>query len=215
MVCATAGFCNNAKIDKMLLDQEQSDLSCARCRRVGSIISTNIQGADQDDILEGLLSVCGLPFSFSDACSSIVTTNFDMIYRILQRNVTPKYICKISGDCSDDKLLPNYEFSAEIFDRIRDDIPCELCEQYIHHLKDLLIANTTELEFKHILKGLCKQTHTFSTECVSIVDQYYAEIYELITKNLDANGMCFMIGNFTKRIYWKYLYIYLFFRCMP
>ena len=191
MVCATAGLCNNAKIDKMLNDQQPgTELSCARCQRVGSIISNNIQNADEDDILEGVLSVCGTLSSFSDACSSIVITHFDDIYNGIQKSATTENICKLSGDCS-----TNMQISSDISDQIKDDIPCELCEQLIHHLKDLLVANTTELEFKHVLEGLCKQTHAFSTECVNIVDQYYAEIYELITSSLDKdNAICFMMG---------------------
>lgn len=197
MVCATAGLCNSAKIDKMLEDQQSgTELSCARCKRVGTIMSLNIQSADQDDILESLLSVCGSLSTFSDACSSIVITHFNDIYNGLHENVAPQNICKLSGDCSDYQLLASYEVSTDISDRLKDDIPCELCEQMVKHLKDLLIANTTESEFKHVLEGLCKQTRAFSTECISIVDQYYAQIYELITKSLDPNGMCFMIGDF-------------------
>lgn len=47
---------------------------------------------------------------------------------------------------------------------VNDDLPCKLCEQLVGHLRDLLVANTTEAEFKEVLKGLCKQTKSFSTE---------------------------------------------------
>lgn len=33
------------------------------------------------------------------------------------------------------------------------DVPCDLCEQLVKHLRDVLIANTTELEFYKVLKG--------------------------------------------------------------
>jgi saposin len=45
-----------------------------------------------------------------------------------------------------------------------DDLPCEFCEQLVIHLRDVLIANTTEEEFEEILKGLCKQTGSFKDE---------------------------------------------------
>lgn len=57
-----------------------------------------------------------------------------------------------------------------------------------------MIANTTELEFKSVMEGLCKQTGGFKTECISIVDQYYDEIYNTLVNNLDSNGACYMIG---------------------
>ena len=47
---------------------------------------------------------------------------------------------------------------------VNDELPCMLCKQLVGHLKDLLVANTTETEFKEVLKGLCKQTKSFSTE---------------------------------------------------
>lgn len=47
---------------------------------------------------------------------------------------------------------------------VNDELPCMLCKQLVKHLKDLLVANTTETEFKEVLKGLCKQTESFSTE---------------------------------------------------
>lgn len=47
---------------------------------------------------------------------------------------------------------------------VDDDLPCKLCEQLVGHLKDLLVANTTEAEFHLVLQGLCKQTKSFATE---------------------------------------------------
>ena len=79
-------------------------------------------------------------------------------------------------------------------EQMGDDIPCKLCEQLVDHLRDLLIANTTELEFKQVLEGLCKQTKAFSEECLNLVDQYYEEIYSTLVHNLDSNSACFMIG---------------------
>jgi saposin len=47
---------------------------------------------------------------------------------------------------------------------VNDDLPCKLCEQLVGHLKDLLIANTTKIEFKQVLLGLCGQTKSFANE---------------------------------------------------
>lgn len=60
--------------------------------------------------------------------------------------------------------------------------------------RDLLVANTTETEFKNILEGICKQTKSFRQECLSLADQYYDVIYAKLTKELDPDGACFMIG---------------------
>lgn len=60
--------------------------------------------------------------------------------------------------------------------------------------RDLLVANTTESEFKNVLEGICKQTKSFKSECLSLADQYYDIIYAKLTQNLDPDGACFMIG---------------------
>lgn len=73
-------------------------------------------------------------------------------------------------------------------------MPCELCEQLVQHLRELLIANTTESEFQRVLEGLCSQTKGFKDECMSIVDQYYPEIYNFLVSELNASSVCVMIG---------------------
>lgn len=60
--------------------------------------------------------------------------------------------------------------------------------------RDLLVANTTESEFKNVLEGICKQTKSFKSECLSLADQYYDVIYAKLTQELDPDGACFMIG---------------------
>lgn len=76
----------------------------------------------------------------------------------------------------------------------KDDLPCELCEQLVTHLRDLLISNTTENEFKTVLEGICKQTKQFSQECTSLVDQYYGEVYGFLVNELNSTAVCQMIG---------------------
>lgn len=76
----------------------------------------------------------------------------------------------------------------------KDNLPCDLCEQLVGHLKDVLIANTTEEEFDLVLQGLCKQTGQFTSECLSLVSQYYPEIYQYLVNHLNSTEVCTMIG---------------------
>lgn len=80
------------------------------------------------------------------------------------------------------------------FSQDNDDLPCELCEQLVSHLRDLLIANTTEDEFKLVLEGFCKQTKSFKDECLALVDQYYGEAYNFLVQQLDATVVCSLTG---------------------
>ncbi|XP_055696691.1 prosaposin [Lutzomyia longipalpis] len=216
MVCSVAGLCNNANIDKLLEMKQHSseevdelvphvetenvdDFTCDRCNKIASEIARRFSNADRDTVLENMLLYCGKMGSFSDSCASVVLTYFNEIYDHMSENFNEKSICHISGVCA-----KNYHKHSEMVEirpmanvgvvSVKDDIPCELCEQLVRHLRDVLIANTTEAEFKMVLEGFCKQMGGFSTECLSIVDQYYDQIYNSLVNELDEKGACFLIG---------------------
>ncbi|XP_049291934.1 uncharacterized protein LOC125768384 [Anopheles funestus] len=223
VVCSVAGLCNNAAIDKLLAEMPatkpmlESDVeddapsteleaasddafSCGECNSIAGQIERRFRSADRDSVLEGFLRVCGQMSSYSDACSSLVLTYFGELYDHLDRNLKADAVCHLSGVCS--AKFHTHEELIEIrpmggvgvLPVAGDDVPCKLCEQLVDHLRDVLIANTTELEFKQVLEGLCKQTKTFADECNNLVEQYYREIYETLVHNLNSNDACFMIG---------------------
>lgn len=203
-VCSIAGLCNNAHIDKLLNEQTVQNnprqLTCDNCKDIGKQMEKKFQSKNRDDLVENMLETCGHMSSFSDACSNIVLTYFIQIYSSLSSQLKADNVCHMSGVCS-----ANYHVHAdrplEITPKsgfgivpVEDDLPCELCQQLITHLREVLIANTTELEFKQVLEGLCNQTKEFSKECLSIVDQYYDKIYQTLVQDLDKKGVCVMIG---------------------
>jgi saposin len=209
VVCTTAGLCNNARIDELLKQYEETQknknlLSCEQCNTVGNVISHKFHTSTRDQVLDGFLGGCGRLSSFSDACSSLVLSYFNEMYDELSKNLNSENICHMSGVCSskfhqhEEDSLVKIETKSNVGvlknKEATDDMPCELCEQLVKHLRDILVANTTETEFKLVLEGLCKQTKNFKDECVGLVDQYYPVIYETLVNNLDANGACFMIG---------------------
>uniref|UniRef100_A0A1L8DZ96 Putative saposin-related protein n=1 Tax=Nyssomyia neivai TaxID=330878 RepID=A0A1L8DZ96_9DIPT len=212
MVCSVAGLCNNAKIDKLLEEsteveelvprietEDTDDFTCDRCGKIANEIAQRFANADRDTVLENMLLYCGKMGSFSDSCASVVLTYFNEIYDHISKNFNKDSICHISGVCAH-----KYHSHPEMVEirpmgnvgvvGAKDDIPCELCEQLVRHLRDVLIANTTESEFKMVLEGFCKQMGGFSAECLSIVDQYYDQIYNSLVNELDEKGACFLIG---------------------
>ncbi|XP_055388775.1 prosaposin [Condylostylus longicornis] len=228
VVCSVAGLCNNANIDKMLEEMvterpeefvstvkptmivRKQSLSCDECSKVADIIVQKFQKISRDDFLEHMLHACGLFNSFSDACAYVAITNFETIYAQIQKDISVKNICHLSGVCAVSYYHQHEDNVGEIdvrplssigvvpHDSVEklndDDVACELCEQLIRHMRDVLTANTTVSEFKQVLEGICKQTKKFKDECLSIVDQYYDVIYNTLVNDLDPNGACFMIG---------------------
>jgi saposin len=205
-VCSAIHLCNNREFTKMFenayeLESQQQfkqqsrqnllPFTCGQCNRIGSVIENKLASANHDDLLEGVLKVCGKLSSFSDSCSSVVFKNFNDIYKQLPKMITREKLCQAS--CA--QHYRNHEGIVDIspaFDSPA--IPCELCEQLMLHLREVLIANTTAIEFKNILEGFCSQMPTIADECVSLAEQYYDTIYSYLVNGLDANKTCVMIG---------------------
>ncbi|XP_057325757.1 prosaposin [Microplitis mediator] len=222
VVCSVSGLCNSPRIDKLLLENEQTlkktygkvislkndeiePDECSKCYTIVTHMEGKLKNTSKDEFVDRLLVICGNMGSFSDACSSIVLVHYKTLFERVQSEFKAKSICHLSGQCSsifhqhedETKPTPKVEIrplsSVGIVD-IGDDLPCKLCEQLVGHLKDLLVANTTEIEFKEVLEGFCKQTKSFASECISIVDQYYPEIYEYLVNGLKSNTVCEMAG---------------------
>ncbi|XP_012259045.2 prosaposin [Athalia rosae] len=221
VVCSVSGLCNSKRIDQMLLEYEHimnendeivpkslynDELEpdeCSKCYTIATHLEHKLEGASRDQILENMLRMCGKVGTFSDGCSSIVLTYFEDIYKQLKTEFKAESICHLSGQCSS-KYHQHEEVDGEVTEveirplstvgmvEVGDELPCKLCEQLVTHLRDLLVANTTELEFEKVLEGLCKQTKSFKSECIAIVDEYYPEIYGYLTNGLDGNALCQM-----------------------
>lgn len=148
-VCSIAGLCNNAAIDKMLEDMEDENadddpeskqLSCEQCNRVGTLISQKFHGKNRDEVLDSLLGVCAQLSSFSDACANIMLIYFNEIYDELNKNLNADSLCHMSGSCvgkyhNHPELVEIRPMSDVGFVTVSDDIPCELCEQLVGHLR--------------------------------------------------------------------------------
>lgn len=221
VVCSVSGLCNSKEIDRLIAEHEASKItikkasvvslendelepdSCTGCFTIATHLTDKFKKQSKDDLLNKLFSICGQMGSFSDACMSLAITHFDSIHTRLDEDLTPNNICHFSGQCvgnyhkHENSSAPEVEIrplSTVGIVEINDDLPCKLCEQLVGHLRDLLVANTTEIEFKQVLEGMCKQTKSFSTECKSLVDEYYTIIYESLTHNLNSNAICTMAG---------------------
>ncbi|XP_075974912.1 prosaposin [Anticarsia gemmatalis] len=198
-VCSVAGLCNNAKIDRLLEDfnhQLQLRVECNNCERTVGGLRKKFDRTNDEDFLVGLLQVCRNMDSFSDSCSMLVFKYYENIVAALRQDLTPQSMCHVSGQCAARyHSHDDYTFPGVFTDyRESDDVPCELCEQLVKHLRDVLVANTTELEFYKVLKGLCKQSGNFKDECLHLAEQYYPLIYKYLVQELKANAICSMIG---------------------
>lgn len=178
---------------------------CAKCITVATHMEHKLSHASKQQVLERMLIACGELGTFSDACAATVITYFDDIYSHLKQYFNRDSICHLSGQCSmnfhrhenNKETTPKVEIrplsSVGMVD-VGDTLPCKLCLQLVSHFRDLIVANTTESEFKEIMIGLCHQTKSFAPECLKIIDQYYAEMYKLFVNGMSGHLLCTLGG---------------------
>lgn len=209
VVCAVAGLCNSPRVQELLTEAGEtvpikpSEVAvrnrCDDCNTVLDIVVSKFKSTNPNDFLESLLEVCGKLSSFSDSCSNIIVKYFPDIYSFLHDNFNAADFCLLSGECHANfhkhqvEITPMSKIGYVQVANEKDDLPCELCEQLVTHLREVLVANTTEAEFKQVLEGICKQTGQFKDECLSIVNQYYSMIYNFLVDNLNATVTCQLI----------------------
>ncbi|CAK1540678.1 unnamed protein product [Leptosia nina] len=199
-VCSVAGLCNNARIDRLLEDYNatmQLRAGCTNCKRTIGVLRKRFDETSYEDFLLRLLQVCRDTGSLSDSCSMLVFQYYENILEAVKKDFTPQGMCHLSGQCtykfhSHDLYTFTDDNLADV--KATDDVPCEFCEQVIKHLRNTLVANTTEVEFHRVLTGLCKRTGKFKTECLQLVEQYHSTIYYFLVSELKEDKICSFIG---------------------
>ncbi|KAL0881090.1 hypothetical protein ABMA27_002216 [Loxostege sticticalis] len=196
-VCSVAGLCNSARIDQLLEaynTQLEKVVSCNNCKQTVGVARKRFDETSYEDFLLSLLQVCRNMDSLSDSCSMLVFQYYENILEAVKKDLTPQSVCHVSGQCTY-RFHTHDQFTfPEVEAKVTDDVPCEFCEQVIKHLRDTLVANTTEIEFYKVLKGLCKQTGNFKTECLHLAEQYYPMLYHYLVSDLEPEKICDMMG---------------------
>ncbi|XP_024081303.1 prosaposin [Cimex lectularius] len=194
VVCSVAGLCYNEKLSH-LKTGEKVKLNCNNCFELMQQVKGNIEYASNDDIFTALSGICGRLGSFSDICASLIAEHMENVDAMIRNYIRPKPVCTLAGVCSNkfhthEKLarVPvGFRSNVEVIHN--DDLPCELCEQLVKHLRDELVANTTEQEFKQVIHGLCMMT-VYKDKCDNLVNEYYSLVYQFLVNELDAKALC-------------------------
>lgn len=224
MVCSVAGLCNSAEIDRLLAAQGKvvkvplvkpgSSVSivkpkaevksdCEVCTHSVKKLQKKWDTSDRDDLLHVFLEGCGKMGSYSDGCSAVLLTRFPEIRSLVQTTLktAPEESCEMMQYCSAgeaEKLQVNVDIvpvGQVGVVPIGDNMTCEFCERMVQHLRDILVANTTETEFQQVLEGLCKQMKTSAKkECLSLVTDYYGMIYNFLVNSLNGKEICSFAG---------------------
>nr|ADK94870.1 saposin isoform 1 [Penaeus monodon] len=209
LVCATAGLCNSARVDK-LISENQAALQgfnpnalkhsgehpqpgdCESCRDFIARTIRLVKTHSRAELVDRLIAICGRFGSLSDGCSALVEANFDDIYNFLTDQLTPEDFCDLVEMC-ENRMHQSGQYTRPALSHSGDE-PCDFCEAIVQHWREVLTANTTEEEFKEILDGLCRQTGRFSKNCLALVDEYYLIVYSFLVSEIQPKEICEAVG---------------------
>lgn len=210
IVCATAGLCNSIRIDRLLQQylenhpvesneiipsrpvQDPQPGDCESCKDFVSRVIRTVKTHTRSQLMDRLLAICGRLGSLSDGCMALVQENFGDIYNFLTEQLNPEDFCDFIEMC--EPRMHQDEFYQRPALPHSGDETCDFCQAIVQHWRDILIANTTEQEFKQILEGLCRQTGKFSKNCLSLVEEYYLPLYNLLVSEIHPKEICAAVG---------------------
>jgi len=172
---------------------------CDKCRSLTAVVDKKFKSTSFADFRLRLFEICRSFGSFSDSCSALVMTNAGDLHNQVQKLLEVKdAACEVMNMCPlNHKRTAHVEIINESsvgIIQVSDDQTCQFCEHMITHLRDILVANSTEAEFKDVMDGICRQLGKSKDECLSIVDQYYGMIYNFLVNHLDGQEICAMVG---------------------
>jgi len=212
MVCSVAGLCNNARNDLVQSEYKaakeyeiatgSTSESCRFCNSHKALISQKIRNFNSADLLNILYNVCGKLNSYSDACGVLVTNNIESIQKTIHESFGEEDMCDRTGFCQNSvvsivalggagKKEPKLSKTTAV--KSSEDIQCEFCEALVNHLRDILVSNTTESQFKQVLTSLCQLSGSFAKECLSLTEQYYDVAYNFLLNELDPKQACTLL----------------------
>ncbi|KAK3925790.1 Prosaposin [Frankliniella fusca] len=224
VVCSVAGLCNNAEIDRMLAAEgkltkvplvksgssisvikpvEAKKSDCNTCYSTLHKLQKKVKMTDRDDLLNKFIEGCGMMGSLSDGCAALVVTHFADIQDTIEKSLQqPDESCEMMQYCTAgeaQKSQVNVDVTpvgqVGIVPVLTDNMTCQFCERMVQHLRDILVANTTESEFQQVMEGLCKQMKPkYKDECLTIVTEYYGMIYNFLVNNLNGQEICSFAG---------------------
>lgn len=195
VVCSVAGLCYNDKFKNVKV---MVPLNCQNCQGLMQQVERNIESASSSDIRRVLTNICQKLGSFEHVCLSLLENHMNTMELLVRNNIVARPVCDLAGVCTQafHSHSDNYPYAprlpqdVQVFDAMpEEDLPCDLCVQLVKHLRDILITNTTEEEFKMVLVGLCKMSD-FKDECDEFVVQYFDAVYHFLVYELNGKVLC-------------------------
>ncbi|KAJ1528491.1 hypothetical protein ONE63_006899 [Megalurothrips usitatus] len=183
--CGAVRHCIQTVWEHMTLPEDNDDI-CKLCKNmVGQARDQLESNETQEELREVFEGSCNLiPLKVvAKGCDKLVDEFIPELVETLASQMNPQVVCSVAVG------------QVGIVPVLGDDVTCQFCEAMVKHLRDILVANTTETEFQQVMVGLCKQMKPkYKDECLSIVTEYYGMLYNFLVNNLNGKEICSFAG---------------------
>ncbi|XP_067131550.1 uncharacterized protein Sap-r isoform X2 [Centruroides vittatus] len=166
--------------------ESKNDFRCEICENVMTYLEDRLKDkTTEQEIRAALDKACTiLPASMWSKCQSFVDKYTDTIVSLIIQDVKPSAICITLGLCSKNFKNP-----------IKSQITCELCQDVMTYLKQVLKDPKTEDEIKQALDEVCSVLpQSLTQQCEDFVNQYTDLIISLLLQEFDPDEICAKLG---------------------
>ena len=191
-ICTKLGFCEEATISYMPRSVALTAGGCEMCTKVVTTIENLLKnGYVEKEIATAVATLCQtFPQPVSGLCTIIVERYVPIIIQWIESGMEHFNICSKLGFCDNSLVLAPVA-------RIPDNgITCSMCKMVVGQIERCLLDEKVEGEIRDILAGLCTKyfPDPYATICVNFVNQYTAEIMQLIEQGVSKLGICEKLG---------------------
>jgi len=203
---------NYGKIGKKV----NSDLNCQLCEVIVAIVEQLVPaGETPDEIVKTLEKLCAALPAYQLECKIIVDTYGKKIITEIVNKAPPQNVCRDLTLCpknmssfsaitpKKEKEITTVAAIAPIAPVVKkhsnpnkpNTIQCEICKLVLSEVEKYITENSTEQQIEKALEQVCKSLpKAVQAICVAFVQQYEAQIVELLIKQLPPEQVCAAIG---------------------
>jgi hypothetical protein len=198
----------NQEVVRALPKGAVCDICQAMVEYVGQLVREDVVESD----IEGLVNqMClELPYPLGGLCEAFVDQDIDAIIEDVEAGIENFDICvRIGGLCTSKDARntvgggrPRRPVSLKNFVKrslLREAKPsgffCDLCQDFIHEIEQLLLEDIAEDVIIGIADGICDLLPMPERSfCISVVDREIEDIIDWIVQGIDALNICGNLG---------------------
>ncbi|XP_064387394.1 uncharacterized protein LOC135335773 isoform X2 [Halichondria panicea] len=107
----------------------------------------------------------------------------------------PSYWCQspsTAKECGQETYCQQAVWMAKK-EKVGGALECDMCKLVVNKIEGLVETKSTEIDIEVEVKKLCQVAGPLNAACRSFIDQYFDQIWKMVTKELDAKTVCDMI----------------------